>query len=60
MFLKRVKVNYDFSFIYDIDWNIYEHDCLGHQQAELKDIHDEVGFSCISHSLQYYVLSKVF
>lgn len=57
MFLKRVKVNYDFSFIYDIDWNIYEHDCLGHQQAELKDIHDEVGgfpTSLTHHNTMFY------
>lgn len=57
MFLKEVKVNYDFSFIYDIDWNIYEHDCLGHQQAELKDIHDEVGgfpASLTHHNTMFY------
>jgi len=42
-FLKSVKVDYDFSFIYDIDWSVYEHDCLGHQQIELTDIHEKFG-----------------
>ena len=40
MFLKEVSINYNFDFIYDIDWEQFEHDCLGHQQVELKDIHE--------------------
>ena len=43
MFLKQVSIDYNFDFIYDIDWEQYEHDCLGHQQVELKDIHEKVG-----------------
>lgn len=42
-FVKPVKVDYDFSFIYEIDWNQYEHTCIGYQQIELKDIHDSFG-----------------
>ena len=43
MFLKEVSIDYNFDFIYDIEWEQFEHDCLGHQQVELKDIHDKVG-----------------
>lgn len=42
-FLQSVEIDYDFSFIYSMDWLKYEHDCLGHQQVELKDIHEKFG-----------------
>lgn len=42
-FLKHVRIDYDFSFIYDLNWNQYEHNCIGHQQIELKDIYDTFG-----------------
>lgn len=42
-FVKPVKVDYDFSYIYSLPWADYEHNCLGHQQVELKDIHDKFG-----------------
>ncbi|MGB2116783.1 MAG: hypothetical protein ACPHXS_04350 [Flavobacteriaceae bacterium] len=57
MFLREVKVDYDFGFIFDIDWENYEHDCLGHQQNELKDIHDKVGGfpkSLTHHNTMFY------
>jgi len=57
MYLREVKVDYDFGFIFDIDWENYEHDCLGHQQTELKDIHDKVGGfpkSLTHHNTMFY------
>ena len=44
--LKQVSINFDSSsYIEDTDWDKYEHDCLGHQIVELKDIHEELRFS---------------
>jgi len=43
MFIKEVSVHYDFNFMFDVEWENYEHDCLGHQKEELKDIHEKVG-----------------
>ena len=57
MFLKEVKIDFDSSFIYDIEWEKFEHNCLGHQQVELKDIHDKVGgfpASLTHHNTMFY------
>ena len=57
MFYKQVKIDFDSSWILDIDWKQYEHDCLGHQQVELKDIHDKVGgfpSSLTHHNTMFY------
>ena len=57
MFYKEVKIDFDSSFIYDVEWEKFEHDCLGHQQVELKDIHDKVGgfpSSLTHHNTMFY------
>lgn len=43
MFLKRVKVDYDFSFIYSINWKNYEHNSIEHSQNESKDVYANAG-----------------
>ena len=57
MFCKSVEIDFDSSFIYDINWEQYKHDCLPHTQVELKDLYNEIGGfppSLTHHNTMFY------
>jgi hypothetical protein len=43
MFLKPIKVNFDWSIFLNADYSECETSCIKHQVYELKDIHDTYG-----------------
>lgn len=35
MFCKEVSIDYDFNFMYDVNWNNYEHSCIAYPDGNL-------------------------